>query len=56
MTLTWKEFIEKANKAGIKDTDEINYIDISYDWDFEFYFDDTPYMDGTPRPRQVEVH
>jgi hypothetical protein len=54
--LTWKRFIEKAKAAGIKDDDEINYIDISYDWDFEFFFDDIVFSDGTPKARQVEVH
>lgn len=56
MVLTWKELIEKANKAGIKDTDEINYIDIDGFEYFEFFFDDEPYNDGSPKQRRVKVH
>jgi hypothetical protein len=53
---TWKEFIEKAKAAGIKDDDEIAYMDFNGDDDFSFFIDDTPWRDGTPgRPRSVTV-
>ena len=48
--LTWKQFLEKAKAVGIKDDDEIAYIDIDEFWDFEFH------IEGTGNARRVEVH
>jgi hypothetical protein len=40
--MKWKEFIEKAKKAGVKDDDEIWYMDFSFNeyGDIDFYKDE----------------
>lgn len=29
--MTWKQFVETMKRAGVKDSDEIEYIDVSAD-------------------------
>lgn len=34
--MKWIEFIQKAREAGIKDDDELWYIDTQFDFELEF--------------------
>ena len=36
--MKWKEFIELAKKSGVKDDDEIWYIDFAFDDQIEFHY------------------
>jgi len=38
--MNWKEFKERVESQGVKDEDEIWYIDISFDDDFECHNSD----------------
>ncbi len=53
--MNWKEFLEKAKEAGVKDNDKITYMDFSGSDNIHFEFDDHTYADGSPRPRRIIV-